>query len=208
MSSPFELTQTIDARNNLTKKRLGTIRTPGCLMTQGSIGGPVCWPRDASDSRSPKFCYDHRWGTNTARAMHGSDVAQVEIDMNGGQDTRRKRITMDSAMIQKYRDMLVEEAQSQVFAEDEKNGCEVTRLGFTYETARGTTSLPPIIQHPFARYPSRRATSISHYNIANTVGSKRLGAPAPILASPNNQFYRTSLTNLNFSRARGFNVTL
>jgi len=205
--SPLEMTQTIQQSNTLRKQRLGAIRTPGCLTTQGSVGGPVCWPRDAIESRNPKFCYDHRWGTNTARAIHGIDLAQAHIDFNGGKDTRRKRISMDSALISKYRESLVQDAADQRFSSDEHNGCEVTRLGFAYETARGSLALPPI-SHPFAKYSTPRATTLTHHNICNTIGSKRLGAQPPVLASPNNQFYRTSISNLNYSHARGFNVTL
>ena len=99
--------------------------------------------------------------------------------------------------------------------DDERAGCEVTRLGFAHETQRYpalaatvTAGRLPSIRHPFARHPFPKPTTKAHHNISSTVGSARLGALPPTLASPNNQFFFTTQTNLNFSSARGYIATI
>ena len=105
--------------------------------------------------------------------------------------------------------------RQQTVTDDERAGCEVTRLGFAHETQRDpvvgatvTASRLPTIRHPFARHPFPKPTTKAHHNISSTVGSARLGALPPTLASPNNQYFFTTQTNLNFSSARGFIATI
>jgi len=105
--------------------------------------------------------------------------------------------------------------RQQTVTDDERAGCEVTRLGFAHETQRYpalaatvTAGRLPAIRYPFARHPCPKPTTKAHHNISSTVGSARLGALPPTLASPNNQYFFTTQTNLNFSSARGYIATI